>query len=251
MTCNKVEFLEALDSSIFKAQNKMLNAPKATKRRGNFKLVKELGANVFALPGQWFVHWIIQDDGIVVIEAPLSSSYSKSTISYLREIYPKKPIKGVVIASDAYPHLAGVREYVANEIPIYVHKNNEELLNRIINALYISDPDSQSKLNKKPIYRFVDAKTSIESAIGPINIYPINGSAGSKMLMLEVETLKWLYAADLVQKLGDGRFFMPQYLTEIKVAIEVNNIKTRKVSAMHTLPVEWKEILDYLEAYSK
>lgn len=251
ITCDKVEFLEDVDTSIFDAKKTIPNFPKVTEQKGNFKFIKELYDNVFVLQAQWFVHWVIQDDGIIILEAPISSSYSKSIIAYLRKTYPKKPIKGVVIASDAYPHLAGIREYVANEIPIYIHKNNKELIESIINANYKSDQDSQSKVNNKPIYKFVNSKTTINSTTESINIYPINGSAGSKMLMVELEKSNWLYAADLVQKLGDGSFFMPQYLTEINNALKLNNIRIEKVSAMHAMPLEWNIIIDFLDTYAQ
>jgi hypothetical protein len=248
ITSDKVEFLENIDDSLFTATNNIPNYPRVTEQKGNFKLVKQLNDNLFVLQGQWFVHWIVQEDGIIVLEAPISSSYSKSIISYLKERYPNKPIKGVVIASDAYPHIAGVREYVANEIPLYVHKNNKTLLENIIYANYKTGLDTQFKLKKEPIYRFVDSKMSFKDSLESISIYPINGSAGSKMLMIELESAEWLYAADLVQKLGDG-FFMSQYLTEVKNAIEKNNLKITKVLAMHTLPINWTEIKEYLKDY--
>lgn len=251
MTVDKIEFKDSVDADKFNAENSLPKLPKVTEQKANFKHLVNPEKGLYISQEQWFVHLVEQSDGIVVIESPISSSYSKSIMTYVKENFPNKPIKALIVASDAYPHVAGIREYIAKGIPIYTHRENEKLLNTIALAEHKSNPDAQSSVKKKPDYFFADKKVTLKDKSFPISIYPINGSAGSKMLMVYNEKSKWLYAADLIQKLPDGSFFMPQYLIEIKDAVKKNKIDVVNASAMHKAYFQWSEVIEYLESSSK
>lgn len=77
-----------------------------------------------------------QDDGIVIVEAPISSGYSAKVIAEVHRRFPGKAIKAVITTSDSWPRLAGIREYVAQRIPI--HALSEPAYSRTCNcyALY-------------------------------------------------------------------------------------------------------------------
>lgn len=79
----------------------------------------ELAQGIVQIPGNFNETLVRQSDGIVIIEAPLSSSYSSQVIAEAKKRFPGLPIKAVVSASDAWPHIGGIREYVARDIPIY------------------------------------------------------------------------------------------------------------------------------------
>jgi hypothetical protein len=48
-----------------------------------------------------------------MLEAPIGSGYSEKVIAEVEKRFPNTPIKAVITTSDAWPHLRGVREYVA------------------------------------------------------------------------------------------------------------------------------------------
>ena len=74
---------------------------------------QELVSGVVLIPGAWNTTLVRQSDGIVVIEAPISSGYSVQAIAEANKRFPGIPIKAVITTSDAWPHIGGVREYVA------------------------------------------------------------------------------------------------------------------------------------------
>lgn len=251
ITIDKIEFKEVVDKKKFSAQSAIPNQPKVTDQKASFQLLDNPEKGLYILKGQWFVHLIEQSNGIVVIESPISSSYSKSIVDYIKTKFPDKPIKALIVASDAYPHVAGIREYIANSVPIYTHRDNQELLNSIAFSDFKANPDTQYSVHKRPNYFFVDEKVTIQDKKFPVSIFPINGTAGGKMLMIYNDKSKWLYTADLIQKLPTGSFFMPQYLTEVLDAINRNGLKVKNASAMHKLYFEWSEVIDYLTSFEK
>src|SRR5882757_197823 len=79
----------------------------------------EVRPGIIFIPGRWNVTLVRQEDGIVVLEAPISSGYSAKVIAEAHRHFPGQIIKAVITTSDSWPHLAGVRQFVAEGIPIY------------------------------------------------------------------------------------------------------------------------------------
>jgi len=77
----------------------------------------ELAPSVLLIEAIWYVAIVDQGDGLVVIEAPFSSSYSAKVLAEAQARFPSKPVKAVVTTSDSWPHLAGIREYAAHGFP--------------------------------------------------------------------------------------------------------------------------------------
>jgi hypothetical protein len=95
----------------------------------------DLVPGITLVPGSWNVTFVRQDDGVVIIEAPISSGYSAKAIAEAHRRFPGTPVKAVITTSDSWPHLAGIREYVAQGIPIYHLDANAPILKRMIGAL--------------------------------------------------------------------------------------------------------------------
>jgi hypothetical protein len=70
----------------------------------------ELPPGLVFIPGSWNSTLVRQEDGIVILEAPISSGYSAQAIAEARRRFPGLPVKAVITTSDSWPHLAGVRQ---------------------------------------------------------------------------------------------------------------------------------------------
>ncbi|MGH8199878.1 MAG: hypothetical protein ACREVO_05865, partial [Steroidobacteraceae bacterium] len=73
----------------------------------------EIEPGVLHIPGAWNVNIIRQNDGIVVLEGPLSPDYSLQVLDQAQRRFPGLPVKAVITTSDSWPHIGGLREYVA------------------------------------------------------------------------------------------------------------------------------------------
>jgi len=248
LTIDKIDFMKRTNKEVFTATRPGPNMSKVTNQKGNFKFVTEVEKNIYALKGQWYVHWVLDKNDIFIIESPISSSYSKSIIEHLKSNYPDKTIKGVIVASDAFPHVAGIRQYVASGISIYTHKNNQELLQTIISSKHLSNPDDLSKNDINPKFVFLEDKIKLTDMF---SLYPVNGSGGANMLVVHDEDIQWLYTADLVQRLPDNTFFMPQYLSEVNGVVIKNNLAVKSISGMHLDKTDWGAVFKFLENVKK
>jgi len=208
----------------------------------------DVAPGVVQYAGGWNVEVIQQPDGLVVIEAPISSGYSAQVLDEISRRYPGTKIKAVISTSDSWPHIGGVREYVARGIPVYALDLNRPLLERLLAADYASRPDRLSTTPRKPDFHWISAKTTIGSGDTQIVIYPAGEENGERMLFVYLPSLKLLYTADEIQPTGGGRFFMPEYLQEVQDVITREGLAVDRIFGMHAPPTPWPVVQAALAA---
>ncbi len=252
ITINHIEFLESTDESLFtipediRARQK--KPIKANELKAPLDRIKEIAPGIKLIEESWNTGWAEQSDGIVILEAPISSSYSKSVLEEVKKRYPDKPVKAVIVSSDAWPHLGGAREYMAAQVPIYSSYLNEGILTKLAKADFSPDPDKHHQTNKIPRFAWVQAPQAITDAERPLTIYPVNGEGGERMTVVYFPKQKLLYASDLIQY-GDPNhetFFFPEYLFEVQQVIKRYKLDVETVYAMHLEPTPWKKVEDFL-----
>lgn len=204
---------------------------------------EEVAPGISLYKGAWNVTFVEQKDGIVIIESPISSAYAQQAMDAARQQFPNKPIKAVITTSDAWPHFAGLRQYVAAKIPVYALDLNQPIIDKLLNANFITYPDALAKAPQKPNITWVSKKTLLKDEQLPLEIYPMRGEGGERMLMVYFPKQQILYASDLIQKNSrTGAFFMPGYLMEVKNAAAREGVMVQKVFAMHTATTDWSEV---------
>jgi hypothetical protein len=214
---------------------------------------KEIIPGIFFIGGKntavgnynsWFIK---TSGGVIVIEAPVTSAYSKGVMNEVKKQFPGEKIKAIITTSDAWPHFGGLREYVANKIPVYLLGLNEKVINRLLLANYYTNPDSLQKNKTKPVFNKVDNKVMIGDKDNPIELYPVNTESGERMMMIYFPKHKLLYSSDLVQPGQGEKFFMPQYIGEIIEAINREKLQVEKIIGMHQPLIEYKELLEFMK----
>jgi hypothetical protein len=211
------------------------------------KPASEIVPGVVKIPANWDVAIVKQDDGIVIIEAPISSGYSAKVIDEAKRRFPGSKIKAVVTTSDAFPHIGGIREYAAQGIAIYALDVNRPILERVMNAPRTFEPDSLQKKPRKPDFKIVSGKTAIGTGPNRLELYPLRTESGERMMMVHLPEHKLLYASDLIQKSPNGTFFMTQYVSEVIQAAAREKLEVSRVFAMHAEPTNWADITAAVE----
>lgn len=202
----------------------------------------ELAPGVILLPGAWNTTLIRQDDGVVVLEAPISSGYSAKVIEIAQSKFPGMPIKGVITTSDSWPHIGGVREYVARGIPVYVLDRTVPLIQRFVQAPRTKYPDALAKTPRQPDLRPVPGKVVIGTGPNRIELYPIHGETSERQMMVYFPEHKLLYGSDPFQQLEDGKLFYPQTVYELQTAVERENLDVERFFMMHIGPNPWSMV---------
>ena len=206
------------------------------------KDIQELAPGVIQIRSSWNVTIVDQGDGIVILEAPISSHYSAQVISESKLRFPGKKIKAVVTTSDSWPHLAGIREYAANGIPIYALDLSEPIVRRTLDASYTSHPDALQLAPRRQDLHFISGKTLIGAGQNRIELYPLRGETSERQMMAYLPELRLLYGSDPFQRLGNGEFSDDQAVSELLDAVAREHLDVDRFFMMHLGPTPFSEL---------
>ena len=165
-------------------------------------------------------------------------------LATVRRLYPGVPVKAVVSTSDAWPHLGGVREYVARRIPLYALDVNQPILTRLLRAPFRTAPDSLQRAPvRRPDLRLVTTTTTLGRGPNRLELYPARTESGERMLLVYLPEHHLLYASDLVQPGPAGGFAFPEYVAELRARVEALGLPVQRVFALHSSPLPWAEVV--------
>ncbi|MFS3137669.1 hypothetical protein ACLRDC_20265 [Gluconacetobacter sacchari] len=202
-----------------------------------------IAPGVWLFEGAWNVSVIEQDDGLILLEAPISASYTAQALEAAARLVPGKRIKAVISTTDSWPHVAGLREAVARGIPIYQLALNRSLLDRLISAPHTLRPDDFARHPRAPSWHWVDQVMTIPSRYNPLMLIPLRGPSTERQVMVYWPNAKLLYASDTLVLDPDGTLYDPELMHEVAAAAAWAHIAPETVYAMHQGPMAWSKVL--------
>ncbi|HEV3470996.1 MAG TPA: MBL fold metallo-hydrolase [Pyrinomonadaceae bacterium] len=178
------------------------------------------------------------DTYVLVVEPPSGGRGPKPTITKVKEMFPGKPVRYVVVTHFHDDHSGGVRSYVAEGAAIVTTPANRQYFERMAAATFTVAPDDQTRARKKPVFEFVrggkrvftDGKQTVEVIdIGP-------GPHAREMLVAYLPKEKLVFQGDLVNLPNSGKW-MPSTVNDTTVhfleALSRLNLDVKRVAAVH------------------
>jgi hypothetical protein len=207
----------------------------------------ELAPGIELYQGAWNTTLIKQDDGVLVLEAPISDSYVRGVLAKARSEYPGLPIKAVLSTSDSWPHMAGVRQAVAEGVPVYVLDLNKPLLDRLVDAPHTLHPDDLQAHPKAPRWTVVGGRIEVGNGANRVVLYPLRGASTERQYMVYFPQQKLLYASDTLAFNQDHTLYDPQLMYEVMQAVAREHLQVDTVYAMHQGPTPWSQVRALVE----
>ncbi len=208
----------------------------------------EIADGVVTYEGGWNVSVVDQGDGLVVIEAPVSAGLTRTVLERIARDFPDRPIKAVVSTSDAWPHLAGAREYIARGIPVRHLDLNEPILRRLLAAPFTRIPDTLAEIGANAQLRVLADGEIIDGDVNDIVGLPFAGLATERMMALHIPDADLLYGSDALQFAGDGSILVHAkvYAEDLlRTACRADRLAGRAM-AMHAAPVSTADLAKQL-----
>jgi hypothetical protein len=202
-----------------------------------------LAPGVDLYKGAWNVTLIRQGQGVLLLEAPISPTYTESVLDRARELYPKAPVTGVLSTSDSWPHVAGVREAVAEGLPVYILDLNRPLLDRMMAAPHRQAPDRLQQHPRAPLWIVVSDRLEVGSGPNRMVLFPLRGAATERQYMVYFPEHRLLYASDTVVVDADKhRVYDPELTLEVVAAVKREHLAVDTLYGMHQAPIAWAEL---------
>jgi hypothetical protein len=211
----------------------------------------EIAPGIILFTGAWNASLIRQDDGVVVLEAPMSSAYSEKVLAEAEKRFPGAPVKAVITTSDAWPHIGGLREYVARGIPLYAVDRTVPLIDRLLSSSHTLNPDALARKPRKAETRGIHARIELGKGTNRLVIIPLRGETTERQMLVYFPERKLLYGSDAFQKRQDGTYFHPQTIFEVADVVDREHLKVDNFFMMHMEVTPWQQALDALKAAQK
>jgi hypothetical protein len=207
----------------------------------------DLAPGVSLSEGSWNSTIVKQPDGLVILEAPISGTYTQGVIDQARRLNPGFEIKAVLSTSDSWPHVGGVRQCVALGLPVYILDLNRALLDRMVAAPHRITPDLLANSPKTPNWHIVSQKVEIGSGPNRMELYPVRGASTERQYMVYFPEHHLLYASDTLALNQDGGLYDPELMHEVIEAVAREKLQVTTVYAMHQGPTPWGQVVSLVQ----
>ena len=182
----------------------------------------------------------LQRDTVWVLDAQTNEDRARQDSLWIGRLFPGTHKIAVVVTDLAFPHIGGVRYWVANGATIVSHANSEAFLRRVVNRRWTYHPDLLSRNTKVP-FRFRAINKDTEMAQGALRMVPIDGIGSEGALLVYLTNDRLLYAGDYIQGGGPGSF-SAVYAREVVAAAKRARLTPTSFVAMHVPLTGWNQL---------
>lgn len=201
----------------------------------------EIGPNVWRAEGQTHHSLVVkQGNGLLVVEMPQSSARSKAVLDTLKSRFPGVPVRVAVNTHHHWDHSGGVREYLAQGIPVVTHRRNVDFLRGVAAAKKTVAPDALSRSARVPVVRAATDTLAIGTGDTRVEFMELPNTHVEGLLVAYMPALRILFVADVVQP-GPG--MSPVGSREVAALVRSRGIAVDRVVGAHAGIVPWSDIL--------
>jgi glyoxylase-like metal-dependent hydrolase (beta-lactamase superfamily II) len=148
------------------------------------------------------------NDYVMVVEPYAGGRGAKPTINKVKEMFPGKPIKYVVVTHHHDDHSGGLRSYIAEGVTIVTTTANQNYFEKMAAGTFTINRDDQSKQQRKPVFEFVRNRKSVftdgNQTVEILDIGPSPHAA--EMLVAYLPKAKLVFQGDLVNLPANGKY---------------------------------------------
>jgi glyoxylase-like metal-dependent hydrolase (beta-lactamase superfamily II) len=189
----------------------------------------EIAPGIFLLGGVANNTMVVeQEDGIVVVDAPLHQYRSEAVIDWIASEFPDKPITHVASTHHHTDHSAGLRSYVAQGATVVLGEAAADYFADIFQAASTILPDA---LAENPVPATIEAvpadgSVTIDDDTYPVVVYPIANTHAEDMVIVYVGGAGVVFVSDLYSpnpaatSAGAGGQLLYDRITELGLEVE-------------------------------
>jgi hypothetical protein len=200
---------------------------------------EQIGPKTYLLSNAGYTEAVTEvGDEVFLFDATQGEERSQKDAAIIARLFPgyKKVI--VVVSDLAWPHIAGVRYWVANGATIVAHKAAYEFLQTVVDRRWTLAPDLLERRRKTAKLKFVGVDAAYNLAGGVISLHPIDGIGSEVALMAYLAPERLLWASDYIQTVAEPS----AYASEVWRATQRDGLRPQRTAAEHLPVTPWTKI---------
>ncbi len=200
----------------------------------------EVSANTKILSNRGYRETVTRvGDEVYVFDATQGEERARQDRDIILKLFPGTRRVYVVVTDLAWPHVSGLRYWVANGATIVTHRAAESFLRKVLDRRWTMHPDSYERSRKSVKVNFVTVDKEMRLAGGKIELQAIDGIGSEVALIAYLPADHFLWASDFVQTLSEPTM----YAREVINAVERAHFQPQKVAAEHLPLNTWQNVL--------
>lgn len=201
--------------------------------------VEQIGSRTYLLSNPGYTTAVTQaGNEIFVLDATQGEARARKDHALIAKLFPGQHKVNVVVTDLAWPHIAGVRYWVANGATIIAHEAAQAFLQRVVDRRWTLEPDLLEQRRASAELVFVPVDRPHRAAEGAISLHPIDGIASEVALIAYVAADRFLWASDYIQSIAEPSV----YASEVWRAVRRDGLRPERAAAQHLPLTEWAVI---------
>jgi hypothetical protein len=198
-----------------------------------------VGETIFLLRNRGFTETVaLVHDTVFVFDATQGDERVAEDSAWIQALFPGRHPIVLVVTDLAWPHIAGMRAWIARGAAVIGHRAARPFLERVVARRWTLQPDLLERRRRHAAFHFRAVDDSLALANGDILLFPIDGAASEVALAAFVRPDRFLWASDFIQDLSEPT----QYLDEVVAATRRVGIAPARFAAEHVPLTDWNRV---------
>jgi hypothetical protein len=196
-----------------------------------------VGPNTFILKNYGYAETVTLDrDTVYVFDATQGEARAQKDSVWIGKLFPGRHPIVVVVTDLAWPHVSGVRYWVAQGATIVSHRASRKFLESVVERRWTAEPDLLERRRAQSHLRFVGVSDTVRLAGGDLLLFAIDGRTTEVALAAYFRPDEFLWASDFIQTLQGPS----AYLDDVWQAVQRERVKPKRVAAEHLALSPWE-----------
>jgi hypothetical protein len=201
--------------------------------------IEQVGPKTYLLSNPGYTEAVTEvGNEIFIFDATQGEERARKDADAIAKLFPGEHKLTVVVTDLAWPHVAGVRYWVARGATIFAHRGARAFLEELVNRRWTLAPDLLEQQRKSAKLKFVSVDQKLNLAGEAISLHAIDGIGSEVALMAYLSGDQFLWASDYIQTLDEPT----SYASEVWRAVNRDGLKPVKVAAEHLPLTPWTKI---------
>src|SRR4029077_133420 len=126
---------------------------------------------------------VLLRDTLYLLDATQGEERARADSAMIARLFPGRHAIVLVVTDLAWPHVAGMRYWVARGATVVSHRASRAFLERVLARRWTRAPDLYERRRAKTRFTFVPVTDSLALAGGKLRLYAIDGLGGEGAVM--------------------------------------------------------------------
>jgi hypothetical protein len=201
--------------------------------------ITQVGPSTYLLSNPGYIEAVTRvGDEVIVFDATQGEARARKDADAISRIFPGIHKVTVVVTDLAWPHIAGVRYWVASGATIVTHSAGRAFLRSVIDRRWAAAPDVLERQRKTIKLRMIGVDGIYQLAGGGVSLHPIDGIGTETALLAYVVSDRFLWASDYIQTTSQPT----AYAAEVIRAARRDGLTPERTAAEHLPLTTWTQI---------